>query len=73
MVICVNKLECLKSWWDHLNHVGSNYGYYPKAAKMHLIIKKPELQQKTEELFSAAGVKITSEGKCHIGAVIGIE
>ena len=62
-----------KRWWDHLNQVGPAYGYFPKSSKTHLILKSPELLERAKELFGtdADGVKITTEGKRHVGAVVG--
>ena len=54
-----------------LKRIGPAYGYYPKPAKTYLILKDQSMQQRAEELFGRDGVKITAEGKRHIGAVIG--
>ena len=69
------KLTSLKRWWDHLNLYGPAYGYFPKSSKTVLILKSPELLQRAKELFGEeeGGITITTEGKRHIGAVIGTE
>lgn len=60
----------LKGWWDHLNLFGPAYGYFPKPSKTYLILKRPDLLEKARELFGEE-IKITTDGKRHIGAVIG--
>ena len=65
------KLDELKVWWDHLNYCGPAYGYFPKPAKTHIIVKSPELLEKAEKLFGGEGVHVTSDGERHIGAVVG--
>ena len=39
--------------------------------KTHLIVKSPELYEKAEEIFGRDGIKVTTDGARHIGAVIG--
>ena len=51
---------------------GQNNGYYPLATKTILIVK-PQHRQLAEEIFGGSGVKITTEGERHMGAVIGSE
>ena len=65
----------MKRWWDHLNLYGPAYGYFPKSSKTVLLLKSPELLQRAKELFGEGdgGITITTEGKRHIGAVIGTE
>ena len=65
------KLAHIKVWWEKLKEIGPPNGYYPNAPKTILILKSPELRERAEELFSGEGIKITSEGKRHIGAVLG--
>ena len=55
---------------DHLKIAGPKYGYHPKINKTVLIVKNPEDLEKAHRLFND-GVKITTEGERHIGAVIG--
>jgi hypothetical protein len=69
------KLSGLKKWWDDLNQYGPAYGYFPKASKTVLILKNPELLERAKEMFGngEGEITITTEGKRHIGAVIGTE
>ena len=64
------KILEMKKWWDILCQTGPQYGYKPLARKTILIVK-PEHRQKAEEVFHQSGVKITTEGERHMGAVIG--
>ena len=65
-------LENVYNWWLHINDVGPMYGYYPNPPKTHVILKSPELQERAREMFGPH-VKITTEGKRHIGAALGTE
>ena len=64
-------LEELLKWWNLLCELGPNYGYYPNSSKTVLILKSDSLTAKADELFGKTGVKITSQGERHLGAVIG--
>ena len=66
------KLSEMRKWWDVLCQAGPDYGYYPLATKTILIVK-PHHRQLAEEIFGGSGVKITTEGERHMGAVIGSE
>ena len=66
-------LAAIKEWWDLFNLIGSAYGYYPKANKTYMILKDPDLRQRAEEFFGQDSVKITVEGRRHIGGVMGTE
>ena len=63
----------LKGWWNHLNLFGPAYRYFPKPSKAYLILKRPDLLEKTRELSELSGedIKITTDGKQLYGAVIG--
>ena len=53
-------------------YMGPKYGYFPKAAKSHLIVKQ-QYEQKANDVFAQSNVNITTSGKRHLGAVIGSE
>ena len=61
----------LLQWWNRLCDIGPEYGYYPNARKTILIVKKREDQAEAETLFGHLGVKITTSGERHLGAVVG--
>ena len=46
-----------------------DYGYYPNASNMWLIVKDVNLEEATI-MFEGTGVAITAEGKRHLGAAI---
>ena len=65
------KLRSLRRWWDKLCEIGPSFGYYPNAVKTWIIVKSDDLIPQANEIFSGPGVKITSEGKRHLGAALG--
>ena len=68
---CAGLLSGIKAWWDLLISLGPKYGYFPKPAKCHLILKGEDLLEQATDLFSGAGINITVTGERHLGAVIG--
>ena len=64
------KLVKLREWWDGIISLGPKYGYYANPLKTWLIVK-PEHFLAVSEVFRGTGVQITSEGRRHLGAVIG--
>ena len=67
----MGKLLETRKWWDLLNLTGPKFGYFPKPSKTILIVKNPEDLLTAEEIFRGTGVKITTSGERHLGAVIG--
>ena len=49
---------------------GPMFGYHAEPTKSWLIVKE-ELLEEANQVFAGAGVNITSQGKKHLGAVIG--
>ena len=35
----------LRSWWDTLQQIGSNYGYYQHPTKSWLVVKESKLEE----------------------------
>ena len=62
----------LKIWWDAIIDVGRLLGYTAKPSKSWLIVKEPYLTL-ASSVFANAGIQITTEGRRHLGAVIGSE
>ena len=62
-----NQLQAVKNWWE----IGSTYGYFTNPAKTGLIVKVSENLKRAQDLFGAAGVKVTSESYRHLVAIIG--
>eukprot|EP00794_Sanderia_malayensis_P001041 gene1041-368_t len=50
---------------------GPKYGYFPKAAKTALILKREEDPERAKDLFKNVDIKITTDGQRHLGAVLG--
>ena len=69
-ITAAGTLRGLRRWWDKLCQIGPNYGYFPNAGKTWIIVKENHLPL-ANEIFKGTGVKITSEGKRHLGAALG--
>jgi len=69
----VGSLAGVKKWWEYLQAKGPDFGYCPKPAKTILLIKDSGLMQSTQKLFTNQGIKITHQGECLLGSVIGTE
>ena len=63
-------IKGIKYWWDQLCKLGPKFGYFPEATKYLLIVKK-DVEKKAEEIYYGSDVKITTEGKRHLGAALG--
>ena len=62
-------VRSLRSWWSTLCELGPKFGYYPEPSKSWLIVK-PSFLSKTS-IFADTEIKVTTEGKRHLGAVVG--
>ena len=62
----------LNSWYRCLENIGERHGYFVNGSKSWLIVKTKEMAEKAKEIFGDT-VNITTEGKRHLGAVIGSE
>ena len=67
------KLNNLFNWWVAVLEEGPKFGYYVNESKSWLILKNKELLPQAEELFINSEIKITIEGKRHLGAVLGTD
>jgi len=63
----------VKKWWEYLQAKGSDFGYSPKTEKTTLLIKDSNLVQSAQKPFKDDGIKITDQGECLLGSVIGTE
>ena len=66
-------LEHLRGWWDTVITEGKKVGYYVNESKSWIIIKDATKLPKVTQLFQGTPIKITTEGKRHLGAAIGSE
>lgn len=64
------KLSNLHMWWDEISHLGASFGYHVNASKTWLVTK-PELLSEAEAIFGDTNVRITNEGRPHLGAPLG--
>ena len=60
----------LHEWFLQLSAEGKKYGYFVNGSKSWLIVKDPGKMEEAKEVFGDT-VKITQDGKRHLGAVIG--
>ena len=65
-----SKVDHVYEWWVSLNTNGPSYRYHANPAKTWLIVKEEYLLS-AKELFTHAGVNITTDGKRHMGAAVG--
>ena len=63
------KLESLKQWFGEICRLDPFIGYYVNPTKTWLIVKNHELH-KAFWIFAGTGIKITSDGRRHLGEVI---
>ncbi len=63
-------LKQLRRWWDLIITMGFFLGYQAKPSKSWLIVKA-EHEENAIKMFKGTGIQITTEGKRHLGAVIG--
>ena len=64
------KLTQLRKWWDMIVSLGPSYGCFANPSKTWLIVKPEHLSNATR-IFHDSGVRVTTEGKRHLGAVLG--
>ena len=65
-----SNLEGLRRWWDMLEGIGPNYGYFPNGSKTFIVVK-PELVETANEIFQGTGISISTEGRRYLGGAIG--
>lgn len=66
------KLRGLRAWWDVLSTTGPAYGYFANCDKTWLLVKDGLLQS-AKEVFDGTGVRITQDGRRHLGSALGSE
>ena len=60
----------MHDWYNHLSREGKKYGYPVNGSKSWLIVKSDVLVDEAKKVFGD-DFNITSEGQCHLEAVIG--
>ena len=69
-VFGAGSIRGLRKMWDYIKSEGPKYGYFQQESKTWLIVK-PNLLPEAKQIFGDTEVKITTDGKKHLGAVIG--
>ena len=64
------KIGPRQSWWDKIKDLGPAFGYFPNAAKSHLLVK-PHLMSEARDIFQDTSLLIISEGKEYLGGAVG--
>ena len=64
------KIKPLHLWYERLTAEGEKFGYFVNGVKSWLIVKSDELAEEARAVFGGS-VNITTDGKRHLGAVIG--
>ena len=64
------KIKPLHQWYERLTEQGKKFGYLVNGIKSWLIVKSEQLANEARAVFGDS-VNITTEGKRHLGAVIG--
>ena len=62
-------LATLRTWWDMLCDVGSNFGYFVNSSKRFLIVKEEHLLL-AHDIFGDTDVQLTTEGRQYLGAAL---
>ncbi len=65
-----SSVEKLKRWWDKLEMIGPQYGYFPNGSKT-FVVCKPEAVGIAGTMFQGTGISISAEGRKYLGGVIG--
>ena len=65
-------IDSLKIWWDKIIELGPKIGYFAKPSKSWLIVK-PHFFEQAKEVLKNSGLQITTQGRRHLGAVVGSE
>ena len=62
----------VRTWWDKLCEVGSQFGYFANSSKTFLIVKETNINlPAARAIFEDIGIQFTTQGKRYLGAAIG--
>ena len=64
------QIDNLRIWWNDLEDLGPQYGYYASPSKTWLITKHNH-HDRAREVFGDTQINITTEGRPHLGAPLG--
>ena len=60
----------INDWWDALNVLGPNLGYFPESEKCWIIVK-PEKEESEREAFYGTAMRVTVHAQKHFVAALG--
>ena len=66
------QLHHLRTWWNSIQEIGPEFGYFSNAEKSWLIVKEDYLPR-AESVFGGTGINISVQGKNHLGAPLGTD
>lgn len=66
------KITKLRGWWDQISRWGPCFGYNANASKTW-IVTKPEFESEAIAAFADTNVRITVDGRPHLGAPLGCQ
>ena len=64
------ELRSLKEWWDELEQIDPDFGYFADASKSWLIVIEENMSD-AANIFANTGIQITKEGRRSLGAALG--
>ena len=64
-------LENLNVWFNYAITEGQKFGYIVNEEKSWIILKDPKKLNEAKNLFSSTKIRITTDGKRHLGAALG--
>ena len=59
-----------KNWWDELQNMGPNFGYFVNSSKCILFVKEQWLEE-ARSVFEDTDMQVTSAGGRYLGSAIG--
>ena len=62
-------IKNLRGWWDKLQKLGPNYGYFTHPQKSVLVVKEHRLAE-AEAAFEGTGIQVSSLGGRYLGSAI---
>ena len=66
------KLSRLRAWWDKINDLGPEFGYFPNASKSHILMKENFLCE-ARDTFEGMNLQIVTNVMGYLGGSIGNE
>ena len=64
-----SSLDRLKAWWNRLEEIGPQYGYFTKGFKTQIPVKQ-KVAETAKEVFHGTGIKISTESVRYLGGAI---